>query len=179
MNATAPKTIRGLIGLTLLALAALAACGGGEETKPADTEAPAEQPAPAPEPTPAPAPEPAPAPAADAGAAPVAATFACISGNAEAGKAKYAQLCASCHGATGAGDGPASVGLNPKPAKHNDGNYMNTLSNEHLTKIITGGGTAVGKSPMMAPWGSVLGEQGVQDAVAFVRTLADPPYQCP
>ncbi len=32
----------------------------------------------------------------------------------------YAQLCASCHGATGAGDGPASAGLDPPPIDFTD-----------------------------------------------------------
>src|SRR5690606_10216307 len=36
------------------------------------------------------------------------------------GEALYAQLCASCHGATGAGDGPASVGLDPPPIDFSD-----------------------------------------------------------
>ncbi len=170
------------LGCSLLALATFAACGGGEEAKPAETPAPAEEAAPAPAPTPEPAPaettEAAPAP--DAAAATGGGTpFACIAGNAEVGKAKYAQLCASCHGAAGAGDGVASAGLNPKPAHHNDGNYMNALTNEHLVKVITEGGAAVGKSPMMAPWGAPLGPQGVLDVAAFVRTLADPPYACP
>jgi mono/diheme cytochrome c family protein len=167
--------------LAFLSLAALAACGGSEEAKPAATPAPA--PAPASEPAPAPEPaavEPAPADPTQAAAdLPGGAPFACIAGNAEAGKVKYAQLCASCHGAAGAGDGVASAGLVPKPAKHNDGSYMNPLTNEHLVKVITEGGAAVGKSPQMAPWGAALGTQGVLDVVAFVRTLADPPYACP
>jgi high-affinity iron transporter len=33
----------------------------------------------------------------------------------EKGKASYAKLCASCHGPTGAGDGPASKALKPPP----------------------------------------------------------------
>ena len=165
------------IGIALLALAAFAGCGG-DASKPAETPPPAVEPAP--EPTPAPEPAPADPAASEAEAAPAAAqAFACISGNVETGKAKYMQLCASCHGNTGAGDGVASAALNPKPASHNDGNYMNPLSNEHLTKVITSGGAAVGKSPMMAPWGAALGDQGVQDVVAFVRTLAAPPYACP
>lgn len=36
------------------------------------------------------------------------------------GEALYAQLCASCHGATGAGDGPASAGLDPPPIDFTD-----------------------------------------------------------
>jgi hypothetical protein len=70
-------------------------------------------------------------------------------------------------------------GEETKPAHHNDGNYMNALTNEHVVKVITQGGASVGKSPMMAPWGAVLGTQGVLDVAAFVRTLANPPYACP
>jgi mono/diheme cytochrome c family protein len=29
---------------------------------------------------------------------------------------------------------------------------------------------------MMAPWGSLLGEAEIWDVVAFVRSLAKPPY---
>jgi mono/diheme cytochrome c family protein len=173
------STVRSaVVGLSLLALATFAACGGGDETKPAETS-PAPAAAPAPEPAQEPAPTPEPAATEPAPAAAAATAFACISGNPETGKLKYVQICASCHGKAGAGDGVASPGLDPKPAHHNDGSYMNALSNEHLTKVITEGGASVGKSPLMAPWGSVLGPQGVQDVIAFVRTLADPPYACP
>jgi high-affinity iron transporter len=185
-------TIFGLACCALLAT--LWACGGGEEKPPAPTPPPAEATAPSPAPAPAPAEAapaetaaPAEAPPAEAAAPAAPETsagaaghpWACIAGDAERGKAKYAQICASCHGPTGGGDGIASAGLDPKPAHHNDGNYMNALSNEHLTKVITAGGASVGKSPLMAPWGSVLGPQGVQDVVAYVRTLAKPPYACP
>jgi mono/diheme cytochrome c family protein len=164
------------VGCSLLALSALAACGGGEAQKP---ETPPPLPAAAPV-EPAPMAEPTEAtPPAGAATAPAASAFPCIAGDPAAGKAKYAQLCASCHGATGGGDGIAAAGLDPKPAHHNDGNYMNPLSNDHLTKVITSGGASVGKSALMAPWGSVLGPQGVQDVIAYVRTLANPPYACP
>jgi mono/diheme cytochrome c family protein len=88
----------------------------------------------------------------------------------------YAQNCASCHGPTGAGDGPLSATLVPKPAKHADGVYMNALSNDHLFKVVKEGGAAVGKSAMMAPWGASISDQEIYGLVAYMRTLADPPY---
>ncbi len=91
----------------------------------------------------------------------------------------YAQNCSSCHGPTGAGDGPLSAGLNPTPAKHADGSYMNALSNEHLFKVVKEGGAAVGKSAMMAPWGTSMSDDEILGLVAFLRTLADPPYDGP
>jgi mono/diheme cytochrome c family protein len=146
------------------------ACGSEEKTPaPAPTAPPA---ASAPEPAPpaaAPAPEPAPAPV------PVATAAA----DPARGATHYATLCASCHGPRGAGDGPAGQGLDPKPRRHDDGAYMNALSNEHLFKVIKEGGASVGKSPLMAPWGGALSDDQIRDVVAFVRTLADPPYSGP
>jgi len=98
-----------------------------------------------------------------------------VRADAEAGEADYQIYCASCHGETGAGDGPIAQTLNPKPARHNDGTYMNPLTDDYLFKVIKFGGASVGKSPMMAPMG--LSDQKIHNVIAFIRTLADPPYQ--
>jgi mono/diheme cytochrome c family protein len=94
-----------------------------------------------------------------------------------AGKADYGSYCASCHGPEGAGDGALAATLNPKPARHSDGAYMNSLSDEHLFKVIKFGGAAAGKSPMMVPMNGMLSDQQIRNLVAFVRSLADPPYE--
>ncbi len=160
-----------------VALSLAIACGGESEApKPEPTPArtPAPEPVPTPEPTPGPAPTPEPEPVA------AGATFPCLPGDAAKGKTAYVTLCATCHGATGDGSGPAGQALDPQPARHDDGGYMNPLSNEHLFTVIAEGGAAAGKSPMMAPWGAALGgDEAVQDVVAFVRTLAkDPDFAC-
>ena len=105
--------------------------------------------------------------------------FECIDGNASAGESSYNMYCTMCHGPGGNGEGPMAAALIPKPAKHNDGNYMNTLTNEHIIKVVTDGGAAAGKSPLMAPWGGVLNPAQVKDVLAFVRGLAVPAYTCP
>jgi mono/diheme cytochrome c family protein len=89
-----------------------------------------------------------------------------------AGKAKYAQLCGSCHGASGKGDGPAAGALNPKPRDHTDGKYMKTLKDEDIFKITKEGGPSVGKSPLMPPWGAALSDQDIRNVVAYIRSLA-------
>lgn len=152
-----------IASVTAFALFFAVACGGAEEdTAPTTVEA-----------TPAPA-APAEAPAAE----PAAATPAePATADAAQGEQLYATYCGSCHGARGAGDGPVAAGLDPKPAKHTDGAYMNALSNEHLFKVIQKGGPAVGKSPMMAPWGGTLSDAQIWDVIAFVRSLAEPPYE--
>jgi mono/diheme cytochrome c family protein len=92
------------------------------------------------------------------------------------GEPLYVSYCSSCHGPKGEGDGPAAAALQPRPAKHSDGAYMNALSNAHLFKVIEQGGQAVGKSPLMAPWGGTLSDDQIWDVVAYVRSLARPPY---
>jgi mono/diheme cytochrome c family protein len=113
-----------------------------------------------------------------AGAAPAAAApAAATNGDPAKGAPLYATYCASCHGPKGCGDGPLSATLNPKPAKHCDGNVMNAEPTEKLFKIVKEGGASVGKSPLMAPWGGTLTDAQIHDVVAFVRTLAVPPYK--
>jgi len=90
-------------------------------------------------------------------------------GNAAEGKTQYENICAACHGPEGKGDGVASAALDPKPRDLSDGAYVSTLSNEHLYKVISEGGPAVGLSPMMAAWGGVLSEQQTWDVIAYIH----------
>lgn len=93
-------------------------------------------------------------------------------GDAARGKAKYNEVCAPCHGASGRGDGPAAAGLPTKPRDHTDAAYMRKLSDPQIFDIIKRGGQALGKSPLMPPWDGQLSEQQIQDLVAYIRTLA-------
>ncbi len=88
------------------------------------------------------------------------------------GKATFDQMCASCHGAGGKGDGPAASVLNPKPRDFTDKKYMTGLKDDYITKIIKGGGQAVGKSPLMPPMGASLKDADIENVIAYVRTLA-------
>ena len=150
--------------LAALAAAALVvACGDSQKS---DAPAPATTPAPAP---PAPTPAPTPAPAATTPGVP----SGNLRGDAANGAKLYAQYCASCHGPKGDGDGPVAATLNPRPAKHHDHVFMATLSDQHLYQVISKGGASVGKSPMMAPWGNVIPEQGIKDLIGFLRQLSN------
>jgi mono/diheme cytochrome c family protein len=152
---------------------ALLAFGCGEQSDAPTPPKPAER-APAPPPAKPPAPPPAPPAAAKTPDTP-SGESAAVKADAKAGKADYQIYCASCHGETGGGDGPVAQALNPKPARHTDGSYMNPLTDDYLFKVIKFGGASVGKSPMMAPLG--LSDQQVHNVIAFIRTLAEPPYQ--
>lgn len=96
-------------------------------------------------------------------------------GNAEAGGKVYQTRCSPCHGPDGKAMTDTAKALTPKPRDHSDGAYMNALTKEHLTKVTKNGGPAVGKSPIMPPH-TDLSDQQIADVVAFMRTLAVPPY---
>lgn len=89
-----------------------------------------------------------------------------------AGKAKFQTLCASCHGATGKGDGAASAALTPKPRNLADAAYMKTRSDADLKKVIMDGGPAIGKSASMPPWKASLKGPDLDNIVAYIRSLA-------
>lgn len=93
-------------------------------------------------------------------------------GDAEAGKAKFQQFCATCHGAAGAGDGPASAALRPKPRHLGDAEWQASVEDDYLKKVISEGGAAVGLSPMMTPWGHALKGDDLENVVAYIRSLA-------
>ncbi len=128
------------------------ACGGGESPATPDAE---------PDPTPAPTPEPTPDPEPTGD----------LRGDAKAGEQTYAQFCVVCHGPNGAGDGPAAP-QDPAPADFTDADYMGQLSDAHIYKVIKEGGAAVGKSPLMVPWGPVLSDQQIRDVLARVRQFS-------
>jgi mono/diheme cytochrome c family protein len=85
------------------------------------------------------------------------------------GKEKFNQICASCHGEKGHGDGPAAAALNPKPRNLSDAKYVSAISDEQLFKTIKEGGAAVGKSALMPAWGSVLNDSDIWNVIAYVR----------
>lgn len=93
------------------------------------------------------------------------------------GRKLYLTYCSSCHGEKGKGDGPAASSLTVKPADHTNGSVMNQFADKFLTEIIAKGGSAVGKSALMPAWGSQLKDKQLRDLVAYIRSIADPPYK--
>lgn len=93
-------------------------------------------------------------------------------GNAAAGKPVYEQNCLPCHGASGKGNGPAAVALNPKPMNFTDVAKMSALSRDTRLKAVNEGGAAVGASPVMPPFKGVLSPQQIEDVLAYVAQFA-------
>jgi mono/diheme cytochrome c family protein len=88
------------------------------------------------------------------------------------GKELYTKHCGGCHGSTGKGDGPAAAVLNPKPADLTNKAYTAALKDQYLFDLLQKGGAAVGKAPLMPPFGSKLKEGEIRDVIAYVRSLA-------
>lgn len=92
-------------------------------------------------------------------------------GELESGGQLYQQSCAICHGAEGKGNGPAAAALTPKPTDLTNHDYMKTLTNEQMLKVLKLGGVGIGKSPLMPPTGASLNEQQLKSLVTFMRAL--------
>jgi len=106
---------------------------------------------------------------------PAAAKVARVAGTHDAavrGRNDYATYCAPCHGLLGQGDGPLAPLLVPRPARHSDTAFMNTLSDEYLFHLLKEGGPARGKSALMGAWGRILSAQQIRDLIAYLRVLA-------
>jgi mono/diheme cytochrome c family protein len=85
----------------------------------------------------------------------------------------FATRCATCHGTSGKGDGPAAVALNPKPRNYTDDAWQKSVSDEQIKKTIVGGGASVGKSPLMVPNPDLANNDVVLDGlVKIVRGFA-------
>jgi mono/diheme cytochrome c family protein len=87
------------------------------------------------------------------------------------GASDYATYCSTCHGTEGKGDGAAAAAMDPKPANLADKAFYATRDDATLTKAIKEGGPAVGKSAMMAPWGSVLKDDQIKAVITHMKTF--------
>jgi mono/diheme cytochrome c family protein len=97
--------------------------------------------------------------------------------NQDQGKRVFYQQCVWCHAdATPAGPSNRS-NVSPDPPLMNDGNLLNKESDAALRKIIALGGSAVGKSAMMPPYGASLSDEEIDDLIAYMRVIAVPEYK--
>jgi mono/diheme cytochrome c family protein len=95
------------------------------------------------------------------------------------GKRLFNAYCVWCHAdSTPAGPSNRS-NLTPVPHLASDGSALNPLSDQYLENMIALGGSAVGKSAMMPPWGKTLDRDQIRALIAYMRAVAQPPYQKP
>ena len=95
------------------------------------------------------------------------------------GKRIFYTQCVWCHAdATPAGPSNRS-NVSPAPPLMNDGATLNKESDATLKSVIALGGSALGKSAMMPPYGRTLSDEEIADLIAYIRVMAQPPYQPP
>jgi|SRR5579859_690093 len=80
-------------------------------------------------------------------------------------KTLYTANCGPCHGDKGKGDGPASAGLNPKPADHTSPAVQKQTDGAIFWKL------SEGRAPMPA-YKKVFTDQQRWELVTYIRTLA-------
>lgn len=93
------------------------------------------------------------------------------------GKRVFNNNCVWCHaGTTPAGPSNRS-NLSPTPPLFTDGETFNSLSDDSMRNTITLGGSAMGKSAIMPPWGQTLTQDEIRAVLAYARAVAQPPYK--
>jgi mono/diheme cytochrome c family protein len=69
--------------------------------------------------------------------------------------------------------------LEVKPHPFSEGVTLNKISDADLTAIINHGGPALNKSSLMPPYGYTLSKTEIQELIAYIRAVSDPPYKTP
>ena len=86
----------------------------------------------------------------------------------------YVSRCTVCHGKTGKGDGEGSASLDPKPRDLTLDEWQESVTDDHIRKIIGYGGAGVGKSATMPANPDLDAKpQVVEELVVYVRALAN------
>ncbi|MGB1655868.1 MAG: cytochrome C oxidase subunit IV family protein [Longimicrobiales bacterium] len=85
----------------------------------------------------------------------------------------YGQICATCHGAAGAGDGIAGAALDPPPANFTDPAFWAdpARDRDRVITVIRDGAVAVGGSALMAPWGALYTEEQLEQVADYVMSF--------
>lgn len=93
----------------------------------------------------------------------------------DAGRAIYTQHCASCHGATGKGDGDRAKGMNPPPPALGDAAIMHDVSPALMFRISSVG---IAGTPMKG-WANELTPDDRWNVISYINTLRAPHANAP
>jgi mono/diheme cytochrome c family protein len=89
-----------------------------------------------------------------------------------------AQYCIRCHDPESTPQRVSNMdNLEVKPHPFTEGDTLNKISDGDLVAIISHGGPALNKSPLMPPWGYTLSKSDLAALVSYIRAVADPPYE--
>ena len=75
--------------------------------------------------------------------------------------------CVLCHGENADGKGRLSEGKVPPPANLT----ASLLTDQMKEDIIRKGGSAVGRSPFMPPWGEELSNEQIRDLIYYLNVI--------
>jgi mono/diheme cytochrome c family protein len=88
------------------------------------------------------------------------------------GKRLFYQYCVWCHAdSTPAGPSNRS-NVTPDPPILTDAAFLKGQSDAALEQAVALGGSAIGKSPMMPPYGSTLKREDILDLIRYMRKIA-------
>jgi mono/diheme cytochrome c family protein len=97
------------------------------------------------------------------------------------GKEVSYKYCTTCHDPESTPERVSNLDnlAPPLPHQFTDGNTLNSMSDADLIKVIADGGPALGKSPQTPAYRNTLTQAQIKAVVAYIRAVADPPYQPP
>jgi mono/diheme cytochrome c family protein len=87
------------------------------------------------------------------------------------GASVYNRSCASCHGKTGQGDGPAGKQLTPSPSNLVDGEWQHGTSDGEIFTVIRNG---VPRTAMKG-FASKMTEHEIWDVINYLRSIGPQP----
>lgn len=89
-----------------------------------------------------------------------------------------AQYCVRCHDPESTAQRVSNMdNLSVKPHPFTEGETLNKINEADLVAIISHGGEALNKSPLMPPWGYTLSKSDIAALVSYIRAVSDPPYE--
>lgn len=90
------------------------------------------------------------------------------------------QYCDRCHNPESTAERVSNYdNLEVKPHPFTEGEAINKLNDADLLAIISHGGSALNRSPLMPPYGYTLSKSEIQALIAYIRAVSDPPYRTP
>jgi mono/diheme cytochrome c family protein len=88
------------------------------------------------------------------------------------------KYCVRCHDQESSPERVSNFeNLEVKPHPFTEGETLNKMSDADLTSIIQHGGPALNRSALMPPYGNTLNAADVRALIAYIRAVADPPYE--
>ena len=88
------------------------------------------------------------------------------------------KYCSRCHDPESSPERVSNFeNLEVKPHPFSEGVFLNRMSDPDLASIIGHGGPALNRSALMPPFGNTLSASDMKALIAYIRTVADPPYE--